>query len=134
YNAALFELPLLRYPDPVLSEKTVHQTYEQLRAGSEGVDQFFIYRYRRADDFGTPKSPFVLCSFWWFQALARLGQLNQAREALRGVFEAANPLGLFAEHDLPSQKTQLGNFPQAYSHIGQINATFAVSPPWSSIL
>jgi GH15 family glucan-1,4-alpha-glucosidase len=43
-------------------------------------------------------------------------------------------LGLFSEHYDPSVRRQLGNFPQAYSHVGMIQAAFAVSPPWSDIL
>ncbi len=47
---------------------------------------------------------------------------------------AANELGLFSEHYEPIQKKQLGNFPQAYSHVGLINSAFVLSPPWSDIL
>jgi GH15 family glucan-1,4-alpha-glucosidase len=47
---------------------------------------------------------------------------------------AASPLGLLAEHDDPQRTKPLGNFPQSYSHLGQINAAFAVSEPWDDVL
>jgi GH15 family glucan-1,4-alpha-glucosidase len=50
------------------------------------------------------------------------------------VLTGANHLGLLSEHFVPDTRTQLGNFPQAYSHVGLINAAFAVSPPWTSVL
>jgi hypothetical protein len=79
-------------------------------------------------------SAFVICSFWVIQSLARLGKTQEANDLLHGMIEAANHVGLFSEHYLPSSHQQLGNFPQAYSHVGMINATFSVSPPWSNIL
>ena len=94
----------------------------------------FFYRYVRHDDFGTPEGAFVICSFWIAQALARLGRIPEARTILDQVLDAANPVGLFSEHFIPATNTQCGNFPQAYSHVGLINATFAVSPPWSNVL
>jgi GH15 family glucan-1,4-alpha-glucosidase len=53
---------------------------------------------------------------------------------MANVVTAANSVGLFSEHYLPQQRLQLGNFPQAYSHVGLINAAFALSPPWGDVL
>jgi GH15 family glucan-1,4-alpha-glucosidase len=50
------------------------------------------------------------------------------------ALRSANHLGLMAEHFDPLSSTQLGNFPQAYSHVGVINAAFAVSEPWDEVL
>ncbi|MCP9462337.1 MAG: hypothetical protein NNA24_09880, partial [Nitrospira sp.] len=83
---------------------------------------------------GKPEAAFVICSFWIAQALARLDRTAEARAILDHVLSSANHVGLFSEHFIPSTRTQCGNFPQAYSHIGLINAAFAVSPPWSEIL
>jgi GH15 family glucan-1,4-alpha-glucosidase len=94
----------------------------------------FFYRYLREDGFGKPEAAFVICSFWVTQALARLGHAEQARDILAGTLKAANHLGLLSEHFIPATGTQCGNFPQAYSHVGLINAAFAVSPPWSEVL
>jgi GH15 family glucan-1,4-alpha-glucosidase len=85
----------------------------------------------RDDDFGKPEASFVICSFWLVHALAKLGRAEEARKIMDQVLAGANAVGLFAEHFVPQTRTQLGNFPQAYSHVGLINAAFAVSPPWS---
>ena len=53
---------------------------------------------------------------------------------LERLLAAANGLGLYAEHFEPKDQLQLGNFPQAYSHVGMINAAFDTSPPWSDLL
>ena len=133
-DAALAQLPILGYPNRPLSESTVlHITRElSLRHGSK--DTGFFYRYVRSDDFGKPEGAFVICSFWIAQALARLGRIPEARTILDRVLVAANHVGLFSEHFIPATNTQCGNFPQAYSHVGLINAAFAVSPPWSDVL
>ncbi len=134
FNAALFQAPLLRFPDKALSVQTVKSCYEALRVSPEGDSRYFLYRYQRPDDFGVPESAFLLCSFWWIQALTRIGEIGAAREALAKALEAANPLGLFSEHFSPATKTQLGNYPQTYSHVGAINSAFMVSPSWDEIL
>ncbi|HEU0067916.1 MAG TPA: glycoside hydrolase family 15 protein, partial [Nitrospiraceae bacterium] len=133
-DAALAQLPILGYPNQQLCESTVlHITRElALRHGNEETG--FFYRYVRNDDFGKPEGAFVICSFWIAQALARLGRTPEARTILDRVLLAANHVGLFSEHFIPATNTQCGNFPQAYSHVGLINAAFAVSPPWSDVL
>ena len=100
--------------------------------GGEGIG--FFYRYLRPDDFGTPQAPFVICSFWVVQALVKLGRLSEAQQVMSRVMTAANSVGLLSEHFLLQARLQLGNFPQAYSHVGLINAAFALSPPWSEML
>ncbi len=133
-DAALAQLAILGYPNRELCESTVlHITRElSIRRGSE--DTGFFHRYVRNDDFGKPEGAFVICSFWIAQALARLGRISEARTILDRVLIAANHVGLFSEHFIPATNTQCGNFPQAYSHVGLINAAFAVSPPWSDVL
>ncbi|MGQ0695359.1 MAG: glycoside hydrolase family 15 protein, partial [Nitrospiraceae bacterium] len=134
YDAALAQLPILGYPNQQLCESTVLHIARELALPRESKDTGFFYRYVREDDFGKPEAAFVICSFWIAQALARLGRIPEARSILERVFTAANHVGLFSEHFIPSTNTQCGNFPQAYSHVGLINATFAVSPPWSDVL
>ncbi len=60
--------------------------------------------------------------------------MEEARSTMKNVMAAANSLGLFSEHFYRNDNRQAGNFPQAYSHVGQINAAFAISPPWSDVL
>jgi GH15 family glucan-1,4-alpha-glucosidase len=133
-DAALLQLALVRYPDRALCENTVTTIWNDLKLNDTAAGQAFLYRYRRHDDFGRPGSAFLICSFWLVQALAKTGRLAQATAVMNEALRAANPLGLLSEHYAPERTLQLGNFPQAYSHVGQINAAFAVSPPWSDVL
>lgn len=134
FDAALLQLPLLRFPDKEISRKTVLEIAENLKLGEGRGSNSFLYRYCRNDDFGSPKSSFLMCSFWLAQALSRIGESVRAAEVMDDAVAAANHLGLFSEHYLPEEARQCGNFPQAYSHVGLINAAFAISPPWSEVL
>jgi GH15 family glucan-1,4-alpha-glucosidase len=129
FDASLAQLSILRFPDRKLNNVTVTSIIESL-----GAESGFFYRYLRTDDFGKPSSAFVICSFWVVQALASLGRLDEAQTMMSCAMNGANSLGLFSEHFLTNSKIQAGNFPQAYSHVGQINAAFAISPPWGVIL
>ncbi len=134
YDAALSQLAILGYPNRQLCEATTLQIARELAVRPGNVDTGFFYRYVREDDFGKPESAFVICSFWVAQALARLGHIPAAKNILARVLAAGNHVGLLSEHFIPATGTQCGNFPQAYSHVGMINAAFAVSPPWSDVL
>jgi GH15 family glucan-1,4-alpha-glucosidase len=65
---------------------------------------------------------FVLCSFWWVAQLIREGELDRAEQLLEQIIAAASPLGLLAEEIDPATSEFLGNFPQAFSHLGLIAA------------
>lgn len=134
YDSALLQISNLRYPDLDLCQNTVRKIQQELRIGGDDKASCFLYRYLRNDDFGQPKSAFLICSFWLVQALAKIGQKDEAAKVMKNAMEAANSLGLFSEHYDPIERRQAGNFPQGYSHVGQINAAFAVSPPWSEVL
>ena len=64
----------------------------------------------------------MLCSFWLIDALVLSGRVNEARERFESILEYVSPLGLLAEEIDAETGTQLGNFPQAFSHIGLINS------------
>lgn len=134
FDSALSLASVLRFPHKDICLKTVQEIQKHLAFGSQGSHPSFFYRYLRHDDFGKPESAFLICSFWVAQSYARLGYIDEGRRILESVVEGANHVGLFSEHYLPTERRQLGNFPQAYSHVGMINAAFAVSPPWSEIL
>lgn len=85
-----------------------------------------VMRYVHDDDFGAPKSVFTICSFWWAEALALAGKLDEAIEMFHKVCSHANPLGLFSEDVDPQSGELLGNFPQAYTHVGLINAAMTI--------
>jgi GH15 family glucan-1,4-alpha-glucosidase len=131
-DASLSQLAILGFPDGLVCESTVDAILQTLSLGEK--DPAFFYRYRRKDDFGTPESAFVICSFWVIQALAKLGRKDEARDLMDQALKASNELGLVAEHFLPKTGIQLGNFPQAYSHVGLINAAFGLSPTWPDVL
>lgn len=132
YDAALLQIATVRFPDKKLIDETISKIQSELSLSTSSTS--FLYRYRRKDDFGTPESAFLICSFWLVQSLANSGKIVQANQIMKDAMTSANSLGLFSEHFNPIKNEQTGNFPQAYSHVGQINATFAISPSWSDIL
>ncbi len=83
-------------------------------------------RYAGPDDFGEPKSALTICSFWWAEALALTGRLERAVEVFDRVTRHANPVGLFSEDIDPDTGALLGNFPQAYTHVGLIHAAMTI--------
>jgi GH15 family glucan-1,4-alpha-glucosidase len=89
-----------------------------------------VYRYRteggvdgRAGEEGT----FLLCTFWLAQALAMAGRAERAREVFERAARYVNDVGLLAEEVDPATGELLGNFPQAFSHIGLVNAAWAIA-------
>ena len=80
-----------------------------------------MYRYNSKDDFGVPNSAFTMCTFWLIRALLVTGQYNEAKTLFNQILQYGNHLGLFSEHLDFDTKEQLGNFPQAYSHLAIVN-------------
>jgi GH15 family glucan-1,4-alpha-glucosidase len=91
------------------------------------VDRGLMLRYRNDDDFGQTTSAFAICSFWWSEALALSGRLDQAIRVFERVVAHANQVGLFSEDIEPNTGALLGNFPQAYTHVGLIHAAMTIS-------
>ncbi len=85
-----------------------------------------MLRYHNEDDFGETTSAFTICSFWWAEALASAGRLDEAIQVFDHVCSFANPLGLFSEDIDPDTGKLLGNFPQAYTHVGLIHAAITI--------
>jgi GH15 family glucan-1,4-alpha-glucosidase len=86
-----------------------------------------IYRYRNEDGFAEPEGTFLLCTFWLAHALAVTGQVERGRQILTRAAGYANDLGLLAEQVDPVSGELLGNFPQAFSHLGLVNAAQALA-------
>jgi alpha,alpha-trehalase len=90
------------------------------------VDRGLLRRYRTEDDFGQTTSAFTMCSFWLAEALALVGRLDQAVDLFQYLMKFANPAGLFSEDIDPETGALLGNFPQAYTHVGLIHAATTI--------
>jgi GH15 family glucan-1,4-alpha-glucosidase len=80
-----------------------------------------MYRYKAEDDFGVPTSSFTICTFWLIDALFMIGEKDEAKEIFENMISYSNHLGLYSEDLDFKSKRQLGNFPQAYSHLAFIN-------------
>jgi alpha,alpha-trehalase len=88
-----------------------------------------VYRYRTdngIDGLAGEEGTFLLCTFWLAQALAMSGQLERARAVFERAITAVNDVGLLAEEIDPTTGEMLGNFPQAFSHVGLVNAAWAI--------
>ena len=92
----------------------------------ELAEDGFIHRYRAEDGLAGGEGTFLLCSFWLVDGLVGLGRLDEAERWLARLEATANPLGLFAEEYDPHWRELLGNFPQAFTHIGYINSVLAL--------
>jgi alpha,alpha-trehalase len=92
-------------------------------------DRGLVYRYRTeegVDGLVGEEGTFLLCTFWLAQALALGDQVDRARAVFERAASFANDLGLLAEEVDPTSGEMLGNFPQAFSHIGLVNAAWAI--------
>lgn len=119
-DAALLLLPVLEF-DPPDSERvrgTIRAIRNNLGAGGPLV-------YRFSAGVGN-EGAFLPCSFWLVQALARVGERDEARELFDQLMLKANDVGLFAEQLDPTTGDHLGNFPQAFTHATLLQAARAL--------
>ena len=100
------------------------------RIGEELMRDGRIMRYTVADDFGLPDTAFLVCNFWYIDALAQVGRVAEARERFEDVLSHRNAFGILSE-DLHAATGELwGNFPQTYSMAGIINSAMRLSQSW----
>lgn len=81
-----------------------------------------FYRYKHQDDFGAPETTFLICAFWYVEALACVGRVDEATKVFEKLSSYSNHVGLLSEDVDEKTGDQWGNFPQAYSHVGLLNA------------
>lgn len=86
-----------------------------------------VYRYRATDGLAGEEGTFLLCTFWLAHAQALAGEVERARATFERAIAYGNDVGLLAEEVDPASGELLGNFPQAFSHIGLVNAAWAIS-------
>ena len=111
-------------------------TDERMKATIDAIaddltEDGLVLRYRNeeglnADGLTGEEGTFVICSFWLVSALAKAGEVDRAQALFDQLVGYANDLGLLAEEIDTANDEQLGNFPQAFSHIGLITAAYAI--------
>jgi GH15 family glucan-1,4-alpha-glucosidase len=122
-DSALLLLPTVEFIDwdDERMLRTVAAIRQELGAG-DGL----LYRYRREDGLEGGEGAFLCCSFWLVECLALGGDPEGAREVFDAANARANDVGLLSEEVDPSTGELLGNFPQALTHLAQIDAAHAL--------
>jgi GH15 family glucan-1,4-alpha-glucosidase len=90
----------------------------------------FVMRYDEADDFGLPQTAFLLCTFWYIDALALVGRAEEGRALFENTLARRNHVGLLSEDIDPESGELWGNFPQTYSQVGLILSAMRLSRTW----
>ena len=119
-DASLLYMPLVGFVSPTdpMWQSTLRAMDEEL------VSDSLVYRYdpqASPDGLRGSEGTFTICSFWYVDALARSGRLDDARLTFEKMLTYASPLGLYSEEIAPTGE-QIGNFPQAFSHLSLISA------------
>jgi GH15 family glucan-1,4-alpha-glucosidase len=121
-DASLLLMPLCKFIAP--NDPRWLSTLDAI--GDELVSDSLVYRYdvgASPDGLAGEEATFSLCTFWWVEALARAGRLDEARLAFEKMLTYANHVGLYSEEIGPTGE-QLGNFPQAFTHLALISAAY----------
>lgn len=121
-DAALLMMPLSKFVSP--TDAKWLSTLDAL--GDELVSDSLVYRYdpqAAPDGLRGDEGTFSICSFWYVEALTRAGRIEEARLAFEKMLTYGNHLGLYAE-EIGHTGEQLGNFPQAFTHLALISAAF----------
>lgn len=121
------ELGLLDWKDPRFLS-TLAVVERELQSGG------FLLRYTHEDDFGAPANAFLVCSFWWANALTATGRMSDARALFERLLAARNAVGLLSEDLDPLTGRLWGNFPQTYSMVGIITTAMRLSRRWEDAL
>jgi len=125
-DASNLVLPIVGFlpaEDPRI-QSTIDRVLEEL------TENGLVYRYRSDEvDDGLPghEGAFGLATFWMIDALALSGRLDEAHEMFEGIARRANHLGLYSEEIDPQSGLFLGNFPQAFTHLGLINSALYIA-------
>lgn len=123
-DASTLQLIMMNYLDPNSQKAKDHlAALENELKGENGL----FYRYLHQDDFGKPKATFLVCAFWYVEALACVGRLEEAKSVFEDLLQYGNHLHLFSEDVDDKDGSQWGNFPQAYSHVGLMNAAYRIA-------
>ncbi|PRZ41998.1 GH15 family glucan-1,4-alpha-glucosidase [Antricoccus suffuscus] len=141
YNTTVLDASLLLMPSSGFISPHDPSWLSTLDAiGAELVSDSLVYRYDPSaspDGLRGSEGTFSICTFWYVDALTRSGRLEQARLIFEKMFTYANHLGLYGE-EVGLTGEQLGNFPQAFSHLALINAALGLDArlgdqPWTTL-
>jgi GH15 family glucan-1,4-alpha-glucosidase len=122
-DASLLTLPLYGYHEG---------THPRMRATCQRIHECLardglVYRYQTDDGLPPGEGAFGICSFWAVECRAKGGDVEGATEAFARLLACANDVGLFGEEIDPETGAALGNFPQAFTHVGLINAALTLA-------
>lgn len=123
-DASALVIPMVEFLP--YDDHRVHSTVEAIvedLVDSNGL----VYRYRTRDGFSGDEGAFLLCTFWLAEALAGMGDVTRARDIFESAVAYSNDLGLLSEEVNPDTGALMGNFPQAFSHVGLVNAAWTIS-------
>jgi GH15 family glucan-1,4-alpha-glucosidase len=123
-DASTLQLILMNYLDPSSQRARDHVAALEKELKTENG---LLYRYLYRDDFGKPKMTFLVCAFWYVEALACIGRIDDAMREFENLLRFSNHLLLFSEDVDEETGSQWGNFPQAYSHVGLMNAAYRIA-------
>jgi GH15 family glucan-1,4-alpha-glucosidase len=119
-DASLLLMPLVGFLPP--EDPRIISTVEAIQR--ELTEDGLVLRYRTeetADGLSGGEGTFLVCSFWLADALCMIGRLEEASALFERLLSLRNDVGLLAEEYDPRTRRQLGNFPQAFSHVGIAN-------------
>ncbi|MGX1761632.1 glycoside hydrolase family 15 protein, partial [Streptomyces lydicus] len=130
-DASLLLIPQMGFLPP--DDKRVIGTIEAIQRELSTEDGFVLrYPTSGADDLGVDglegeEGAFLACSFWLADDLAMIGRVDEARKLFEKLLSLRNDLGLLAEEWDPKAKRQVGNFPQAFSHVPLIDTALRLT-------
>lgn len=123
-DSSLLQLITLNYlaPDSERAANHLRRLEAELK-----TENGLFYRYLNEDDFGRPSVTFLVCAYWYVEALACVGRIDDAVAGFEKLSRYSNHLGLLSEDVDDQTGSQHGNFPQTYSHVGLMNAAFRIA-------
>jgi GH15 family glucan-1,4-alpha-glucosidase len=118
-DASLLRIPMVEFlpADDYRVQNTINKIMEDL------MENKLVYRYKNYDGLPGKEGAFNLCTFWLVDVLALSGRIEEAKNIFDNMIKHASPIGLYSEQIDPETGEHLGNFPQAFTHIGLINST-----------